>query len=718
MKRMIAALCSLCACVGMLSAQDKGGFRVKIHLEEPQEGKILVSERVPDTDAWFIDTLRLRKGRAVYTGKVKDPRLTTFIIQGGNGEDDFLGNFTLFLDNSDIKAEGRTFKDVVVTGSPATDEYYRIEREGKDLFKRYGNLKYECSKAFGDNSKRDSLASLAAEAYERLFEYVTHVPGYAASKVIPFYISEYFQSDTEKLEKALSLLSPVSDGNIYVKSCRAELARRKKTAIGQPAHDFCLQDIQGRAYRLSDYSGKYVLVEFSASWCGWCKKEIPFLKQVYEEHKDDERFAMFTINLDDRREKWVEDVKEYDLPWPVISDLKAFKSEVADAYNIHGIPAVFLIDPQGRIAYSGLRGKEMIRTVRRCLYEMNTFACRIDGRVDGLQDGWAFLYAPDNRLLDSCRVAGGAYTLTGRMEKPCRGVLAVQTSDKQHVMMSYVYMEEGTMQAISKKADRGYRTDFVNAPVQAELEALEREFKASADYKEYDKLSRKIQEEYMKKSNASAKLKKAQREAVFRAFSALLDKSGRSRSEALTCLLDQYSALLDLARLEALCGRFDASLADSYYLSAMRAYLESEKKLAEGREAPSFQAQDLQGKTYALADFRGKYVFLEFSASWCGWCKKEIPYIRKAYEKLKDENIVFVTMMMDDKRSLWQGEVRKYDIPWLTLSDLKGIRDSEIAKAYNVSGIPASFVISPDGRIVARDLRGDEVMRQLSRLVK
>lgn len=69
--------------------------------------------------------------------------------------------------------------------------------------------------------------------------------------------------------------------------------------------------------------------------------------------------------------------------------------------------------------------------------------------------------------------------------------------------------------------------------------------------------------------------------------------------------------------------------------------------------------------------------------------------------------------MMDDRKDLWQGEVEKYNIAWTTLSDLKGIRKSEIARDYNVNGIPASFLINPEGRIVDRDLRGDEVLSML-----
>lgn len=81
MKRIIGAVCTLCAGFLTVSAQEEKGFQVKIQVEEPQVGNILVAERVPEQDNWFVDTLYLKKGRTVYRGKVKDPRLTTFIFR-------------------------------------------------------------------------------------------------------------------------------------------------------------------------------------------------------------------------------------------------------------------------------------------------------------------------------------------------------------------------------------------------------------------------------------------------------------------------------------------------------------------------------------------------------------------------------------------------------------------------------------------------------------
>ena len=92
--------------------------------------------------------------------------------------------------------------------------------------------------------------------------------------------------------------------------------------------------------------------------------------------------------------------------------------------------------------------------------------------------------------------------------------------------------------------------------------------------------------------------------------------------------------------------------------------------------------------------------------------------IKENFNISEDKNIVFITLMMDDKRERWVSDVEKYNIEWLNLSDLKGIRNSEIAKDYNVSAIPASFVINPDGIIIDRDLRGERILSTLKEYFK
>ena len=110
-----------------------------------------------------------------------------------------------------------------------------------------------------------------------------------------------------------------------------------------------------------------------------------------------------------------------------------------------------------------------------------------------------------------------------------------------------------------------------------------------------------------------------------------------------------------------------------------------------------------------------EYIFLEFSASWCSWCKKEIPSIRQAYERFKD-SVVFITIHLDDNRDKWLKDLETHAVPWYCLTDLKAWK-SPVAKAYNIAGVPNCFIIGKDGLIKAKELRREEITQQLEKLL-
>ena len=359
MNRLLILLAGCLFCFSCASRTD--GFKVKMHLGNAPDCEVFVSERVPNPTRWYVDTLELKDGELVYTGKVDYPRLVSFVLK--KGEDDFMGSFSIFLDNSevDIRGDFNDLKNLTISGSKAYDEFVDIDKNGQKVMKEYGRIGYERSQAFKDNrALYDSLTVPYQQAYDKVVEYLLALPGYARSEVAPYFVSEYIHADNIPLmEKALSAFDASLADNAYLASCREKLEKEKRVQPGTPAYDFTLEDIEGNVYKLSDFRGKYVLLEFSASWCGWCKLEIPFLETVYNNTKGKD-FVMFTINLDDERGKWEQDVKQHNLPWKVISDLRAFESPVARNYNVSGIPMIYLIDPDGKIKEKGLRREEMI----------------------------------------------------------------------------------------------------------------------------------------------------------------------------------------------------------------------------------------------------------------------------------------------------------------------------------------------------------------------
>ena len=190
-----------------------------------------------------------------------------------------------------------------------------------------------------------------------------------------------------------------------------------------------------------------------------------------------------------------------------------------------------------------------------------------------------------------------------------------------------------------------------------------------------------------------------------------------SHSEVVAYLASQYSSPMSGDRVERIVERFDSSFRNSYYVAQMKQFAENDRLLTAGKVFPDFQVFDTLGKTYTLADFKGKYLFVEFSASWCGWCKLEIPYLKTVYENTKGKNFVMFTVNMDEDREKWEKDVKEYNLPWPVVSDLKAY-SGPVAQNYHVKGIPMIYLIDPEGKIMARDLRREPMIEYINKLFK
>jgi peroxiredoxin len=132
-----------------------------------------------------------------------------------------------------------------------------------------------------------------------------------------------------------------------------------------------------------------------------------------------------------------------------------------------------------------------------------------------------------------------------------------------------------------------------------------------------------------------------------------------------------------------------------------------------GSIAPDFTLTSLDNKSISLKDFRGKYVLVDFWASWCVPCRGENPNVVAAYKEFKDKNFTVLGVSLDSDKDKWQQAVTKDNLIWQHVSELKGW-ESMVAMVYGVRSIPSNFLIDPTGKIVAMNLRGDDLQRTLS----
>ncbi|MDM1294203.1 AhpC/TSA family protein [Sphingobacterium sp. N143] len=169
-----------------------------------------------------------------------------------------------------------------------------------------------------------------------------------------------YGDELSAIEPIFLKLSPDLRGTAIGKTLQDEIQLAKKLGIGQPAPDFEQLTPDGKALKLSDFRGKYLLLDFWASWCAPCRAENPHLIEVYKEFKG-QSFEILGVSLDKpgKKDNWIKAIDQDGLTWPQVSDLNGWQSKAAQLYGIQAIPQNYLISPEGKIIGVNLKGKQL-----------------------------------------------------------------------------------------------------------------------------------------------------------------------------------------------------------------------------------------------------------------------------------------------------------------------------------------------------------------------
>lgn len=174
---------------------------------------------------------------------------------------------------------------------------------------------------------------------------------------------------------------------------------------------------------------------------------------------------------------------------------------------------------------------------------------------------------------------------------------------------------------------------------------------------------------------------------------------------------------IPISEVEEAIGYMDPSMRENSNVKAAQKRINDKRGTMVGYTATNFAQADPNGKMVQLTDFRGKYVLVDFWASWCRPCRMENPNVVAAYNKFKSKGFTVLGVSMDSNREAWLAAIQQDALNWTQLSDLKGW-GNEVGKLYGVAGIPANYLIDKEGKIIAKDLRGAALEEKLAEVLK
>lgn len=349
-------------CFVALARQSPQPFTIKGKLGPEKEGKVFLQYQLGDQKIY--DSAIIKKGVFLLNGRVNDIQRTWLTIRvtgsAGYAQDFFLEKGTVSVTAVD------SLKKAFIQAGKTQGDYLALLEQEKPLRDKFN----EVWKHWEENNKplQNALKSQAETIMNEIWQVETayilaHPDAYLSFDLIK---TKSSVSNAYKYEALFDGLSARLQNSAAGMAFKKEVVLQKRFAIGNQSIDFTQNNTKGAPVTLASLKGKYVLLDFWASWCMPCRMDNPNLLKIYNKFRDS-NFEILAVSLDNDRGRWIKAIKQDGLPWIQVSDLTGRKNPVAEAYGITGIPQNFLIDPDGKILARNLHDKDLEEALEKYL---------------------------------------------------------------------------------------------------------------------------------------------------------------------------------------------------------------------------------------------------------------------------------------------------------------------------------------------------------------